>query len=165
MQKLFLVISLALTISAQATLQQGDSLTPYEIKNTRTGDTYCQICAYGNKQGKVVAFGKLNDEGFWSDLEQLQALATQDPKLGIFAQVIDSEDAEAIKTAAVKHGVKFPVVVAIEKNWDENYQVKGVSRTIYYALKNNEIAWTTVGLEVEAAKKLAEKLSVDLAAG
>jgi len=154
---------MTLVFSAHASLQQGDSLTPYEVKNTRTGDTYCQVCAYGGKAGKLVAFGKLGDAAFWGDLEQLQALAAKYPKLGVFAQVIDSQDAEAIKAEAAKHGVKFPVVVAVEQDWDEKYQVKGVSRTIYYAGKDNEIQWTTVGLETASAQKLAEKLSVDLA--
>ncbi len=150
-------------ISASAALKPGDSLTPYEVKNTRSGDTYCQICAYGGKPVKVVAFGKLGDKGFWSDLEQLQTLATKYPKLGIFAQVIDSQDSKAIQAEAVKRGVKFPIVVAQEKDWDQKYQVKGVSRTIYYAIKNNEITWTTVGLESDAAAKLAQKVTADLA--
>ena len=149
--------------AAQASLKPGDSLTPYEVKNTRTGDTYCQVCAYGAKAGKVVAFGKMNDAAFWSDLEQLQTLAAQHANLGVFAQIIDSQDAEAIKAEAAKRGIKFPIVVAVEKDWDESYQVKGVSRTIYYAKKNNEIAWTTVGLEPEATKTLSAKLNVDLA--
>ncbi|MEO7932349.1 MAG: hypothetical protein ABIT76_04230 [Chthoniobacterales bacterium] len=154
---------LTTVVSASAALKLGDSLTPYEVKNTRTGDTYCQVCAYGAKSAKVVAFGKLGDAAFWSDLEQLQALATKYPKLGVFAQVIDSQDAKAIQAEAVKRGVKFPIVVAQEKDWDQKYQVKGVSRTIYYAIKDNEITWTGVGLEAETAAKLAQKVSADAA--
>ncbi len=164
MKTLLSTLSLfAAALSAHAALQPGDHLSPYEIKNTRTNETYCQVCAYGAKPGKVVAFGKLKDAAFWADLEKLQALATKYPSLGVFAQVIDSDDAKAIQSAAVEHGVKFPIVIAVEKDWDSAYQVKGVSRTIYYAQKDNKIAWTAVGLEEDAAKKLAEKLSTDLA--
>jgi hypothetical protein len=51
----------------------------------------------------------------------------------------------------------------VEKDWDEKYQIKGVSRTILYAVDENKITWTGVGLEEETAKKLAEKLRADLA--
>lgn len=162
-QLLATLLFVASALSTRAALQPGDSLTPYEIKNTRTGATYCQVCAYGAKPGKIVAFGKIDDAAFWGDLEQLQKYAATYPGLGVFAQVIDSKDAAAIQAAATKHGIKFPVVVAVEKDWDKAYQVQGVSRTIYYAVKNNKINWTTVGLEADAAKKLSEKLSVDLA--
>src|SRR5437764_134933 len=83
------------------------------------------------KLGKVVAFGKLHDESFWTDLKKLQALQNQYSKLGVFAQVIDSKDSDAIRDAAKKHGVTFPVVVAIKSDWDKAYKVSGVSRTIY----------------------------------
>jgi len=161
--KLLVLALFAALLLASAALQPGDSISPYEVLNTKTGDEYCQVCVYGAKEGKIVAFGKIGDADFWADLKKLQVWAEKYPKLGIFAQVIDSKDAKAIQVEAAKQGVKFPVVVAVAADWDEAYQVKGVSRTTYYAKKNNKIAWTGVGLESTAEKALAEKIAVDLA--
>lgn len=161
--KLFALGLFAFPLLTSAALQPGDSISPYEILNTKTGDEYCQVCVYGTKEGKIVSFGKLGDAAFWSDLKKLQAWAGKYPKLGVFAQVIDSKDAKAIQAEAEKHGIKFPVVVAVEADWDEAYQVKGVSRTIYYAKKNNKITWTGVGLEAATEQALAEKIAADLA--
>jgi len=148
---------------AHAGLKPGDSLTPYEIKNVETGKEYCQVCAYAGKTAKVVAFGKLKDEKFWADLKKLQDLQTSYTKLGVFAQIIDSQDAKAINAAAKKHGIAFPVVVAKQKDWDKAYKVEGVSRTIYYAQGNNKIVWTGVGLDDSASAELQEKVKKDLA--
>src|SRR5438552_716295 len=110
MKKVVILVGiLSLASLAQASLKPGDSLTPYEIKNVETGKEYCQVCAYGTKAGKIVAFGNLNDESFWGDLKKLQALQNSYKNLGVFAQVIDSHDAKAIKAAADKHGITFPV--------------------------------------------------------
>jgi hypothetical protein len=160
----YLIATLSLAGWAHAALQPGDSLSPYEIKNVDTGKQYCQVCAYGGKAGKIVAFGKLNDEAFWSDLKKLQALQDTYKNLGVFAQVIDSKDTKTIKQAAERHGIKFPVVVAVQKDWDKAYKVEGVSRTIYYARQNNKIAWTsTSGLGDSASTALVDKLKKDLA--
>jgi len=148
---------------AQAGLKPGDSLSPYEIKNVATGKEYCQVCAYGGKAAKIVAFGKLNDEKFWADLKSIQKLQTEYSKLGVFAQVIDSRDAKAIQAAAEKHGITFPVVVAKEKDWDKAYKVHGVSRTIYYAQQNNKIVWTSVGLDEARDAQLQARVKKDLA--
>jgi hypothetical protein len=158
-----ILLTLFIAGLAQAALKPGDSLTPYEIKNVANGKQYCQVCAYGAKAGKVVAFGKINDEGFWSDLQQLQKLQDTYKKLGVFAQVFDSEDAEAIKAAAAKHSITFPVVVAVAKNWDKAYQVQGASRTIYYAKQNNRIVWTSVGLKDRAVTELQTRIKSDVA--
>ena len=160
--KTLLLLTLLSAGVAQAALKPGDSLTPYEIKNVATGKQYCQVCAYGAKPAKVVAFGKLADKAFWADLKQLQTLQTAYKNLGVFAQVIDSTDVEAIKTAAKAHGITFPVVVAVAKDWDKAYQVHGVSRTIYYAQKNH-IVWTKVGLDTGAAEELQAKVKTDVA--
>ena len=157
-----LLAAISLAGIAQAALKPGDSLTPYTIKNVETGKDYCQVCAYGAKTAKIVAFGNLSDESFWADLKKLQALQNGQSKLGVFAQIIDSKDAAAIKAAAAKHGITFPVVVATEKNWDNAYKVKGVSRTIYYAQKNR-IAWTSVGLNDKSAEELQANVKRDLA--
>lgn len=157
------VCVLALAFPAAAALQKGDHLQPYEVKNSRTGDEYCPVCSLGAKAGKIVAFGKLEDEGFWDDLQKLQAYLGQYPKLGVFAQVIDSDDLAAVKATAAKHGIKFPVVVAVEKDWDDIYKVGGVSRTIYYAKEDNEIVWTAVGLESATGTELESRLKADLA--
>jgi hypothetical protein len=158
---LLAVVSMA-TLS-QAALQPGDSLTPYTIHNVATGKEYCQVCAYGAKASKIIAFGKLHDAAFWADLQKLQALQASNPKLGVFAQVLDSKNAKAIEVEAQKHGITFPVVVAVEKTWDTAYHVKGVSRTIYYAHDKNKITWTSVGLDDKSAAELESHVKQDLA--
>ncbi|MGV3773706.1 MAG: TlpA family protein disulfide reductase [Verrucomicrobiales bacterium] len=163
MKKTFALIALlgALTVS-QAALMPGESLTPYEIQNVESGKKYCQVCAYGTKAAKVIAFGKLDDAKFWADLKQLEQLHGKYSKnLGVFAQVLDSTDTKAIREAAKKNGITFPVVVAVESDWDDAYKVGGVSRTIYYAQKN-KIAWTAVGLEDKKQTELAEQIKKDL---
>lgn len=158
------VASLSLATWAHAALKPGDSLSPYEVQNVSTGKEYCQVCAYGAKAGKIVAFGKLNDEAFWSDLKKLQTLQNSYQKLGVFAQIIDSKDTKAISEAAKKHGVTFPVVVAVKKDWDKAYQVKGVSRTIYYAQQDNKILWTSsAGLTDQNSRELDTRVKKDLA--
>ncbi len=160
----FALACFAFAGSVNAALKPGDSLSPYEVKNVESGKEYCQVCAYGAKAGKIVAFGKLNDDAFWADLKQLQTLQDSYKSLGVFAQIIDSKDVKAIKAAADKHGVKFPVVIAVKKDWDNAYKVDGVSRTIYYAQQNNKIVWTsTAGLASDAAKDLSSKVKKDLA--
>jgi hypothetical protein len=164
MNKLITLLTIiALTSIAQAALKPGDSLSAYEIKNVETGKQYCQVCAYGAKAGKIIAFGKLNDESFWADLKKLQALQNQNSKLGVFAQVIDSKDSDAIKAAAKKNGITFPVVVAVKRDWDDAYKVHGVSRTIYFAQQDNKIVWTSVGLNEESATELQTKVKKHLA--
>ncbi|MDB6016025.1 MAG: hypothetical protein JWR19_514 [Pedosphaera sp.] len=158
-----LLLTLSVAGLSQAALKPGDSLTPYTIHNVATGKEYCQVCAYGAKPAKVVAFGKLGDQSFWADLKKLQALQTANPKLGVFAQVIDSKDAKAIEAAAAKNGITFPVVVAVEKDWDKAYNVKGVSRTIYYAQQKNNIVWTATGLDDKSVAELQTQVKKDLA--
>jgi len=158
-----LLAIIAVASAANAALKTGDSFTPYEIKNVETGKEYCQVCAYGTKPGKIIAFGKLTDESFWADLKKLQALQNEYSKLGVFAQVLDSKDSDAIKAAAKKHGITFPVVVAVKKDWDKAYKVDGVSRTIYYAKQDNKIVWTGVGLSEQAATELQNRVKKDLA--
>jgi hypothetical protein len=113
-------------IIAQAALKPGDSLSPYEIKNVSSGKEYCQVCAYGAKPGKLVAFGKLADEAFWADLKKLQKLQDDYKDLGVFAQVIDSNDTVAIKAAAAKHGVKFVVIMVVQER-GQGDKVEGVT--------------------------------------
>ena len=164
MKKIALLLTaISLASLCQAALQPGDSLTPYTIHNVATGKEYCQVCAYGAKPAKIVAFGKLHDAAFWADLQKLQALQTANPKLGVFAQVIDSKNSKTIEAEAQKHGITFPVVVAVEKDWDKAYHVKGVSRTIYYAQQKNRIAWTSIGLDDKAAAELENQVKKDLA--
>lgn len=159
---LTLIASLSLVTLASASLKPGDSLTPYEIQNCDSGQKYCQVCAYSPKAAKIIAFGNINDAAFWADLKKLQKLHSgyDAMGLGVFAQVIDSKDTKAINAKAKEHGITFPVVIAVEKDWDEAYKVEGVSRTIYYAQKNR-VAWTGVGLSDEALAKLTEKVKED----
>src|SRR5689334_10563128 len=163
MKKLILFSALvSLTLTAQAALKKGDKLQPYEIKNTATGERYCQVCKYGPKAGKIVAFGKLNDEKFWADLKDLQQLQNKYEKLGVFAHIIDSTDAKAIQEVAKKNGITFPVVMGTDDSVDKIYKVNGESRVIYYAKQNNEIVWSHVGLDGKAGDRLAKKVSKDL---
>jgi hypothetical protein len=165
MKKLFAILaSVSVAGLAQASLKPGDSLTPYEIQNSETGQKYCQVCAYSSKAAKIIAFGKLSDEQFWADLKKLQSLHASfgEKGLGVFAQVIDSKDTKAINEAAKKHGITFPVVVALEKDWNDAYKVDGVSRTVYYAQKNR-VAWTGVGLSDKDVVALTEKVEKDAA--
>lgn len=164
MKKSFVLLAVVSFVSfAQAALKPGDSLTPYTIHNVATGKEYCQVCAFAAKPAKLVAFGKMDDAAFWADLEKMQALQKANPKLAVFAQVIDSKDSDAIKAAADKHGISFPVVVAVEKDWDKAYQVKGVSRTIYYAQLKNNIVWSATGLDAKGIEKLETQIKKDLA--
>jgi hypothetical protein len=159
-----LIASLALAgwaFSSSAALKPGDSLSPYTIHNVRTGEEYCQVCAYGGKSAKIVAFGKLEDEKFWADLKRLQSLQDKFKALGVFAQITDSSDSSAVKAAAEKYGVHFPVVVPVEKNWNELYKINGESRVIYFAHRNNEIGWTSVGLDDDKSKALAKLVKHD----
>lgn len=160
---IFLAASLWAGLSFAA-LQPGDHLTPYIIHNVSTGKEYCQVCAYGAKAAKVVAFGKLHDAKFWADLQKLQAIQDANPKLGVFAQVIDAKDSDskAVKAEAAKHGITFPVVVAVERDWNEKYQVNGQSRIIYYAQQKNNITWTSVGLDDKSASDLQSQVKKDL---
>jgi peroxiredoxin len=163
MKKLILVSVLAsLTMVAQAALKPGDKLQPYEIKNTATGEKYCQVCKYGPKAGKIVAFGKLGDAKFWADLKELQTLQDKYEKLGVFAHVIDSTDAKAIQEMAKKNGITFPVVMGTDDSVDKIYKVNGESRVIYYAKQNNEIVWSYIGLDGKAGDKLSKKVSKDM---
>jgi peroxiredoxin len=152
----------ALSAVAQAALKPGAKLQAYEIKNTATGEKYCQVCKYGPKDGKIVAFGKLKDEKFWADLKELQGLQSKYEKLGVFAQVIDSDDAAAIQAAAKKNGITFPIVTGTDDAVDKIYKVNGESRVIYYAKKDNKIVWSNVGLEGKSAQKLSKRVAKDL---
>ena len=151
-----------MTMVAQAALKPGDKLQPYEIKNTATGEKYCQVCKYGPKSGKIVAFGKLDDAKFWADLKELQGLQDKFEKLGVFAHVIDSTDAKAIQEVAKKNGITFPVVMGTDDSVDKIYKVNGESRVIYYAKQNNEIVWSNVGLDGKKGDKLSKKVSKDM---
>jgi len=163
MKKLILLSVLAsLTMVAQAALKPGDKLQAYEIKNTATGEKYCQVCKYGPKEGKIVAFGKLDDAKFWADLKELQGLQNKFEKLGVFAHVIDSTDAQAIQEVAKKNGITFPVVMGTDDSVDKIYKVNGESRVIYYAKQNNEIVWSNVGLDGKKGDKLSKRVSKDL---
>jgi hypothetical protein len=163
MKRILLLAALvALNFTAQAALKKGDRLQAYEIKNTATGEKYCQVCKYGPKDGKIVAFGKLDDEKFWADLKELQGLQSKHENLGVFAQIIDSNDPAAIQAKAKQNGITFPIVIATEPTWNDIYKVNGQSRVIYYAHKTNKIVWTNVGLDGKTADKLAKRVAKDL---
>jgi hypothetical protein len=158
-----LILALMFVFSAQAALKKGDRLQAYEIKNTATGEKYCQVCKYGPREGKIIAFGKLADDKFWADLKELQTLQTAHEKdLGVFAQIIDSTDPAAIQEAAKKNGITFPIVIPVEDDWNTIWKINGQSRVIYYAQKNNKIVWTNIGLDPKDAQKLTKRVTKDL---
>jgi hypothetical protein len=164
MMKRIILLATAVSLGAvaQAALKPGAKLQAYEIKNTATGEKYCQVCKYGPKEGKIVAFGKLSDEKFWADLKELQGLQSKYEKLGVFAQVIDSDDAAAIQVAAKKNGITFPVVMGTDDSANTIYKVNGESRVIYYAKKDNKIIWSNIGLDGKNAEKLSKRVAKDL---
>lgn len=155
-----LVPALVFTVAsfAQAELKPGANLAPYEIHNTATGKEYCQMCAFSSKPATVAVYGKLNDAAFWADCEKLQKLAGEHKEAGIFAQVLDSEDATAIQAEAKKHGITIPVVYAKDKDWNDTYKVNGMSRVVYYS-HDFKIGWSQVGLDDKSVAALNEKLT------
>ena len=68
----------------------------------------------------VAAYGKLDDEAFWADLQKLQKLQNEHQNFGFFGQVLDSTDSAVIQAAAKKHGITFPVVYAVDPDWEKN---------------------------------------------
>ncbi len=138
-------------------LQAGANVLPYEIHNTSSGEEYCQMCAYAERAGTVAVYGNLHDDKFWSDLEKLQAVQDSHKNFGCFGQVLDSQDAAAIKAEARKHHLTIPVVYAVDPGWVGVYKVGGVSRTVYYS-SNFKILWTGLGLDEPSFAKLNEQI-------
>ena len=145
---------------AHAELPPGANVLPYEIHNTASGKEYCQMCAYAERPATVAAYGKLADEAFWTDLQKLQKLQREHQNFGFFGQVLDSTDSAAIQAAAKKHGITFPVVYAVDPDWEKTYQVKGVSRTVYYS-NDFKIAWSSVGLDDKGLATIVGKIKAD----
>jgi len=95
--------------------------------------------AYAQRKGvDVVAFGRLKDEKFWGRLKIIQKAWTRNNKLRAIAQIIDSEDVNAIKAAAEEHGITFPVIVAKQKEWDNAYRNGG---RIVFTIRQAHICW------------------------
>ena len=149
-----------LSANCMAGLAPGANVLPYEIHNTETGKEYCQMCAYSERPATVAAYGNLHDEQFWADLEKLQAIQKDHPNFGFFGQVLDSTDSKAIQDEAKKHGVTFPVVYAIDPDWEKVYQVGKTSRTIYYS-SEFKIVWSGVGLDDKSLAAIESKLQSD----
>lgn len=156
----FLTASLWSSVAAWAGLQPGANVLPYEIHNTSSGDQYCQMCQYAERPATVAAYGKLHDEAFWTDLEKLQTIQQAHKNFGFFGQVLDSTDSTAIQAEAKKHGITFPVVYAVDPDWEKVYQVGGVSRTVYYS-NNFKIMWAGVGLDAAALATITDKIKAD----
>jgi hypothetical protein len=155
-----LTAAAAFASAARAELPAGANVLPYEIHNTATGKEYCQMCAYSERPGTVAAYGKLGDPQFWADLEKLQALEASHKNIGFFGQVLDSTDSAAIQAEAKKHGITFPVVYAVDPNWEQVYKVDGVSRTVYYS-SNFKINWSGIGLDDKAVAAIESKIKSD----
>ena len=150
----------AMAAFAQAGLQPGANVLPYEIHNTATGEEYCQMCQYSSRPATVAIYGKLHDEQFWADAAKLQGLQDKHQNFGFFAQVLDSTDAAAIQAEAKKHNIKFPVVYSIDPDWEKVYQVGGVSRTVYYS-NDFKIAWAAVGVDDAGLAAIEAKIKAD----
>lgn len=148
------------TSPARAELKAGANLAPYEIKNTATGEQYCQMCKYGSKPATVAAYGKFEDAAFWADLKTLQTYHEKFPQAGFFAQVLDSTDAQAIQAKAKAQGITFPVVYASDKDWNNVYKVDA-SRTVYVS-KNFKVVYSTVGLDGKPSTELEARLKSEL---
>ena len=156
---LFFVMTV-LSARSMAGLAPGANVLPYEIHNTATGKEYCQMCAYSERPATVAAYGNLHDEQFWADLEKLQAIQKDHPNFGFFGQVLDSNDSKAIQDEAKKHGVIFPVVYAVDPDWEKVYQVGKTSRTIYYS-NQFKIVWSGVGLDDKSLTTIEGKIKGD----
>ena len=157
---LVLVACAAFAAVAHAGLQPGANVLPYEIHNTSSGEEYCQMCAYSSRPATVAIYGNLHDEAFWADTAKLQAVQNAHKNFGFFAQVLDSNDAAAIQAEAKKHGITFPVVYAVDPDWEGVYKVGGVSRTVYYS-SAFKIGWSGVGLDDAALKTIEGKIKAD----
>lgn len=155
-----LVAALSLPIAAWAGLKPGANVLPYEIHNTSTGEQYCQMCQYSDRPATIAAYGKLHDEAFWKDLEKLQEVQKGHRNFGFFGQVLDSTDSAAIQAEAKKHAITFPVVYAVDPDWEKVYQVAGISRTVYYS-NNFQILWSGVGLDDTALAAITSKIKAD----
>ena len=162
--KTLILSLLAATVWSSATawagLQPGANVLPYEIHNTSSGEQYCQMCQYSDRPATIAAYGKLHDEAFWQDLQKLQALQKDHKNFGFFGQILDSTDSPAIQAEAKKHGITFPVVYAVDPDWEKVYQVGGASRTVYYS-NNFKIGWAGVGLDDAALKAITGKINAD----
>ena len=145
------------TVAAPVRLQPEANVLPYEIHNTASGEEYCQMCAYAERAGTVAAYGNLHDEQFWADLEKLQALQSSHRNLGFFGQILDSKDSAAIAAEAKKHHITFPLVYAVDPDWESVYKVGGVSRTVYYST-DFKVHWISVGLDAPALAKLSDEI-------
>jgi hypothetical protein len=159
----FLTLLAAVTtfsVAARAELPAGANVLPYQIHNTATGKEYCQMCAYSERPGTVAAYGKLGDPQFWADLEKLQAIQSAHKNFGFFGQVLDSKDSAAIQAEAKKHGITFPVVYAVDPDWEKIYQVDGVSRTVYYS-SNFKIDWSGIGVDAQALAAIESRIKND----
>ena len=143
-----------------AGLAPGANVLPYEIHNTATGKEYCQMCAYSERPATVAAYGNLRDEQFWADLEKFQVIQKDHPNFGFFGQVLDSNDSKAIQDEAKKHGVTFPVVYAVDPDWENVYQVGKTSRTIYFS-SQFKIVWSGVGLDDKSLAAIESKIKSD----
>ena len=155
-----LIAVCSMPAAAWAGLQPGANVLPYEIHNTSTGDEYCQMCQYAERPATIAAYGKLHDEAFWKDLEKLQALQKEHRNFGFFGQVLDSTDSAAIQAEAKKHAITFPVVYAVDPDWEKVYQVGGVSRTVYFS-NNFKIQWAGVGLDDPALTAITGKIKAN----
>ena len=148
------------TVARAGSLQPGANVLPYEIHNTSSGEQYCQMCAYSSRPATVAIYGNLHDEAFWADAAKLQTVQSAHKNFGFFAQVLDSTDSAAIQAEAKKHGIAFPVVYAVDPDWESVYKVGGVSRTVYYS-SEFKIGWSGVGVDDASLKTIEDKIKAD----
>lgn len=149
---------------APSGLAAGSRLSAFEIIESESGDTYCQVCRYGSRP-KIIAAGTADDEAFRADLQDLDAIVHKyGDAVAAFAVITELENGEA-RTArdpeaalARAHAIKrelrlsMPVVVPapVEAGandvWGAYYNVRS-SRTVMFADGKNQVRFTAVGPE------------------
>jgi hypothetical protein len=150
-------------VLADSGLGVGGKFKPFDIVNCDSGDQYCQVCKFGGSP-KIMAVGTIDDPGFKTDLQNLDALVQKygEDKVKAFAVLTDIKDGKSSTPIADREaliarakalrselGVKFPIVVpaseagAVNKEFDDYYNVTK-SRTLMFADGRNSVKYSAV---------------------
>ena len=156
-------------VLADSGLGVGGKFKPFDIVNCDSGDQYCQVCKFGGSP-KIMAVGTIDDPGFKTDLQNLDALVQKygEDKVKAFAVITDIKDGKSstplaerealiakVKALKTELGVKLPMVVPAtaddaHKAFDDYYNVTK-SRTLMFADGRNSVKYSAV-----APKDLSE---------
>lgn len=159
----FLFAALACSDAQAKTKGIGDELKPFIVKNSDTGQQYCQVCAFAGKP-TLMAVGDVGDAAFEQDLLRIQKIITanKEKSVAAFALVAkvdgtkvtsadnEKELQEKLKATKQRLGLTFPVVLLASKlsesdaknyaKFSDSYEVMG-SRTILLAGANQKIVY------------------------